>query len=158
MKVKQYVRSVGYNKNSKIPTLSLNSQTNKYCCSRCGANGFSTDLYAKIKKIDKKKAYTELLERECYSQNKSLVEISPINLLADIETRDMVYRELLSMLKLEGHHRNYLERTGLLSNSIDDNLYRTASKNYIKRRIISHILSKKYDLARNTWNVSRGRF
>ncbi len=26
----------GYNKNSKIPTLSLNSQTNKYCCCRCG--------------------------------------------------------------------------------------------------------------------------
>lgn len=25
----------GYNKNSKIPTLSLNSQNNKYCCSRC---------------------------------------------------------------------------------------------------------------------------
>ena len=89
---------------------------------------------------------------------RSNITISPINELANIETRDMVYRELLSMLKLEGHHRNYLERTGLLSNSIDDNLYRTAPKNYIKRRIISHILSKKYDLARNTWNVSRGRF
>lgn len=25
----------GYNKNSKLPTMSLNSQTNKYCCSRC---------------------------------------------------------------------------------------------------------------------------
>ena len=27
----------GYNKNAKIPTMSLNSKTNKYCCFRCGA-------------------------------------------------------------------------------------------------------------------------
>lgn len=27
----------GYNKNSKIATLSLNTTNNKYCCSRCGA-------------------------------------------------------------------------------------------------------------------------
>jgi hypothetical protein len=27
----------GYNKNSKIATLSLNTINNKYCCSRCGA-------------------------------------------------------------------------------------------------------------------------
>ena len=30
----------GYNKNSKIPTLSLNSTNNKYHCVRCGAGGF----------------------------------------------------------------------------------------------------------------------
>lgn len=27
----------GYNKLSKIPTLSLNLENNKYCCSECGA-------------------------------------------------------------------------------------------------------------------------
>ena len=27
----------GYNKLSKIPTMSLNTTNNKYCCSRCGA-------------------------------------------------------------------------------------------------------------------------
>ena len=27
----------GYNKNSKVATLSLNTTNNKYCCSRCGA-------------------------------------------------------------------------------------------------------------------------
>ena len=59
MNIKQYVLSVGYNKNSKIPTLSLNSQNNKYCCSRCGVGGYSVGLYAKIKGMDNKKAYKE---------------------------------------------------------------------------------------------------
>lgn len=27
----------GYNKLAKIPTMSLNTENNKYCCSRCGA-------------------------------------------------------------------------------------------------------------------------
>lgn len=54
----------------------------------------------------------------------------------------MVYRDLLNMLKLEGQHRNYLIRNGMLNTSIEDNLYRTVPKNYIKRRIIAHNLSK----------------
>lgn len=147
MKIKQYVRFVGYNKNSKVPTMSLNSETNKYCCSRCGAGGYSIGLYARVKKISNQEAYNELLKRECYSPNKVEVEISPINILADIELRDKVYRDLLDKLKLEGQHKNYLRKIGLLDSSIEDNLYRTVPKNYIKRRLISHILSKKYDLA-----------
>ena len=100
-----------------------------------------------MKKISNQEAYIELLDRECYSQNKVAVKISPINLLADIQLRDRVYRDLLDMLKLEGQHRSYLRKIGLLDSSIEDNLYRTVPKNYIKRRLISHILSKKYDLA-----------
>ena len=137
----------GYNKNSKIPTLSLNAETNKYCCSRCGAGGYSIGLYARMKKLSNQEAYRELLDRECYSQNRVAVEISPINLLVDIQLRDKVYRDLLNMLKLEGQHKNYLRSLGLLNSSIEDNLYRTVPKNYIKRRLISHILSKKYNLA-----------
>ena len=110
----------GYNKNSKVPTLSLNVETNKYCCSRCGVGGYSIGLYAKMKKISNQEAYIELLDRECYSQNKVTVEISPINLLANIRLRDRVYRDLLGMLKLEGQHRSYLRRIGLLDSSIED--------------------------------------
>lgn len=147
MKIKQFVRFVGYNKNSKIPTLSLNSENNKYCCSRCGEGGYSVGLYAKVKGIDTKKAYNELLKRECFSQNKSPIEISPINLLADIKVRDMVYREFLSMLKLELQHKKYLQSLGFLNSSIEENLYRTVPKDYIKRRLIGNSLSKKYNLA-----------
>ena len=126
----------GYNKNSKIPTLSLNSQTNKYCCSRCGAGGFSIGLYARVREIDNKKAYKELLEREYFSQDKSSIEISPINLIADVEIRDAIYREFLSMLKLEVQHRKYLKNIGFLDSSIDEGLYKSIPKNYIKRRLI----------------------
>lgn len=52
----------------------------------------------KVRGIDNKKAYNELLERECYSQNREKVEISPINILADVLLRDRVYREFLNML------------------------------------------------------------
>ena len=109
-----FVRFVGYDKNSKIPTMSLNSQTNKYCCFRCGAGGYSIGLYAKLRNIDTKSAYKELLGKECFSLNKSPIEISPINLLADIKIRDAVYRDFLNMLKLENQHRNYLKRLGFL--------------------------------------------
>lgn len=146
MKAKQFVRFAGYNKLSKIPTMSLNSQTNKYCCTRCGAGGYSIGLYARIKGIDTKKAYKELLERECFSQDKSHIEISPINLLADIEIRDTVYRAFLNMLKLEPQHRRYLKSLGFLDSSIDEGLYKTIPKNYIKRRLIGNALSKKYNL------------
>lgn len=157
MKVKQYVRFVGYNKNSKIPTMSLNSQNNKYCCSRCGAGGFSVGLYAKVRGIDKKKAYKELIDREYFSQDKVSLEISPINILSDIEIMDRVYRDFLSMLKLEGQHKMYLKNIGFLESTIEDNLYRSVPKNYIKRRLICNSLSKKYNLARYSWFFSRRR-
>lgn len=157
MKLKLYAHFVGYNKNSKIPTMSLNSQNNKYHCCRCGVGGYSVGLYAKVKGIDNKKAYKELLERECFSIDKSSIEISPINLLADIEIRDKVYREFLSMLKLDNCHKEYLNNIGFLNSSIENNMYRSVPKNYIKRRLICSSLSRKYNLARNTWILSGRR-
>lgn len=148
----------GYNKLSKLPTLSLNSQNNKYCCSRCGAGGYSVGLYAKVKNIDTKKAYKELIERKCYSQNKEPIEISPINTLADVEIRDAVYREFLNSLKLETQHKKYLNSLGFLDSSIDAGLYRSIPKNYIKRRLIGHTLSKKYNLCGIPRLFSRRRF
>ena len=131
--------------------MSLNSQNNKYHCCRCGAGGYSIGLYAKIKGIDNKTAYKELLERECFSIDKSSVEISPINLLADIEIRDMVYRNFLSMLKLENRHKKYLKDLGFLDSSIENTMYKSIPQKYIKRRLIGNSLSKKFNLARNTW-------
>ena len=148
----------GYNKNSKIPTMSLNSQNNKYHCSRCGASGYSVGLYAKVKGIDNKKAYKELIERECFSINKSPIEISPINLLADIEIRDKVYRNFLHMLKLDSSHKKYLNKIGFLDSSIENNMYKSVPKNYIKRRLICNCLSRKYNLARNAWIFPRRGF
>ena len=78
-------------------------------------------------------------------KKETAVEISLINLLADIEIRNVIYWDLLNMLKLEGRHRNYLREMGLLNNFIENNLYRIVPRNYINRRIIAHNLSKKYN-------------
>ena len=137
----------GYNKNSKVATLSLNTNNNKYCCSRCGVGGFSIGLYAKLRNVDNKKAYRELLDRECFSVDKSNITISPINEIADIDTRDKIYREFLQMLKLETQHRKYLKSQGFLNSTIDKQMYRTIPKKYIKRRIIANSLKRKYDLS-----------
>jgi hypothetical protein len=137
----------GYNKNSKIATLSLNTNNNKYCCSRCGAGGFSIGLYARLKNIDNKKAYRELLDRECFSMNKSNITISPINEIADIEKRDKVYRDFLNMLKLEPQHIKYLESQGLLQSSIENQMYRTIPNKYIKKRLVANSLKRRYDLS-----------
>lgn len=148
----------GYKKLSKIPTLSLNSRTNKYCCTSCGNGGYSIGLYAKVRQIDTKTAFKELFERECYSLNKEKFVISPINEISDVEIRDRVYREFLGILKLEQQHKKYLQSLGFLETSIEEGLYRTVPKNYIKRRLIGYTLSKKYNLARNTRILSRRRF
>lgn len=137
----------GYNKLSKIPTLSLNIQNNKYCCSRCGAGGYSIGLYAKLRTIDNKKAFKELLDRECFSIQKSNITISPINEIADINKRNEVYRTFLSMLKLEKSHKQLLTNLGFLNSTIDEQMYKSIPNKYIQRRIISHRLSKMYDLA-----------
>lgn len=137
----------GYNKLSKVSTLSLNILSNKYCCSRCGAGGYSIGLYAKLKCIDNKKAYRELLDRECFDLNKSKIEISPINEMADIDTRDKVYRDFLSMLKLNPIHKSYLRSLGFLETTIDEQLYKTIPKSPILRRLIASKLKNKYNLA-----------
>ena len=73
-------------------------------------DGYSVGLYARVKGIDNKKAYRELLDRECFSIQKSNITISPINEIADIDKRDAIYRTFLNMLKLEKSSRLALNR------------------------------------------------
>ena len=110
-------------------------------------SGFSIGLYSKLKNIDAKIAYKELLERECFSPDRAKIQISPVNEIADIDTRDTVYRDFLNMLKLEPHHRHYLNSIGFLNSTIDNQMYRTIPTKYIKRRLIGNALKKKHSLA-----------
>ena len=109
--------------------------------------GYSTGLYAKVRNIDTKKAYKELLDKECFSIDASNIVISPVNAIADIDKRDAVYRDFLNMLKLDLKHKNYLTEQGFLNSTINKQMYRTIPKNYIKRRLVANSLKKKYDLA-----------
>lgn len=146
MKQSVYALFVGYNKLSKEPTMSLNTRDNKYHCMRCGAGGYSVGLYARVRGIDTKKAFKELLEKECYSMDRTTLEITPINMIADIEIRDKIYREFLEMLKLDNQHKMYLKNLGLLNSSIENGMYKSVPKNYIKRRLVGSALSRKYNL------------
>ena len=141
-----YVRFVGYNKLSKIPTMSLNTRDNKYHCVRCGAGGYSVGLYARVRNINTGDAFKELINKECFSMDREKVEISPINLIADIEYRDKVYSYFLNMLKLERSHREMLKNLGFLDSSIDVGMYRSVPKNYLKRRIICAELARNFKL------------
>lgn len=110
-------------------------------------DGYSVGLYARVKGIDNKKAYRELLDRECFSIQKSNITISPINEIADIDKRDTVYRTFLNMLKLEKSSRLALNRLGFLNSTIEEQMYRTIPNKNIHRRLIAHRLSKIYDLS-----------
>ncbi len=79
--------------------------------------------------------------------NKSHIEISPINELADIETRDKVYRDFLNMLKLKASHKKELENMGFLNSDIEEKMYRTIPKDTILRRLTANKLKRKYDLS-----------
>ena len=87
------------------------------------------------------------MDRECFSIDKSKIEISPINELADVNLRDKVYREFLEMLDLDIKHRRYLENLGFLKSSIENGMYKSIQKSYVKRRLLTYKLSKKYNLA-----------
>ena len=99
-----------------------------------------------MKHMDTKKAYKELIERECFSTEKSNITISPINLIADIEERDRIYRAFLGMLKLDTKHKKFLQEHGFLNSTIENQMYRTVPKDYIKRRLICKNLKKQYRL------------
>lgn len=146
LKQNVYVLFVGYNKLSKTATMSLNTSNNKYHCMRCGAGGYSIGLYAKVRNIDNKTAFKELIEKECFSLDRSKLEITPINMIADIELRDKVYRDFLGMLKLDSKHKSYLKSLGFLNSSIEEGLYKSVPKKYIKRRLVAYSLSRKYNL------------
>lgn len=51
------------------------------------------------------------------------------------------------MLNLEQNHKIYLENQGFLNSTIDNQMYRSIPKNYIKRRLVANALKRKYNLA-----------
>ena len=96
--------------------------------------------------MDNGRAFKELLDIECFALDRTQLEITPINQLADVEVRDAVYREFLNMLKLDNEHKKCLSSLGFLESSIQDGLYRSVPKNYIKRRLIGNALHRKFGL------------
>ena len=137
----------GYNRVGKEASMCLNTESNKYHCFRCGAGGYSIGLFAKVKMINNTDAFNQLLQRECFSQDKASLKIIHTNMIADVYFRDKIYRRFLGMLKLDPQHKKILKELGFLDSSIENGLYKSIPKNYIKRRLVTNALSKEFNLA-----------
>ena len=133
-------------KNSRYSSKVCRSAIEDIPC-RCGSGGYSIGLYAKVRTIDNKKAYKELLEKECFSIQKRNITISPINEIADIDRRNAVYTAFLKMLKLEQSSKQKLNKLGFLNSTIEEQMYRTIPNKCILRRLIAYRLAKMYDLS-----------
>lgn len=109
-------------------------------------------LYAKLRGIDNKQAFKELLEKQCFDVNRSNYTIDTNNEIADIERRDTVYRAFLNELKLSVEHRRLLLDYGFPQAYINSHNFKSVPKKpknvkeTIKRKMLMHYM-KNYDLS-----------
>ena len=138
----------GYRDYKRNADLKLNYINNTYHCFNCGKSGYSIGLYAKIRGIDNKSAFKELMQREFFSidSDRSKFDEIPLNQLADINYRNMVYTDFLKMLKLEIKHKKYLEKLGFEDDDINKCNFKSIPKKKIDRQIICGNLRYKYNL------------
>lgn len=127
---------------SKHKHLNINLKKNVFCCPKCGSfSGGVLDLYAYYENIPREKAFKHLKARlngedadGCGSAERQRRQrkqcppppVVPQPPLADIDTRDRVYRALLDKLTLAPDHRQNLLERGLSEEKIDHLQYRTA--------------------------------
>ena len=120
--------------------LNINLKRNVFRCPKCGQfEGGVFDLYAYYTGVPRDKVHQDLTERlggkeSSYSgkargrkrvQPRSGPAEIPQAPLVNIETRDRVYRALLSKLTLASDHRDNLRGRGLTNQEIDRLGYRT---------------------------------
>ena len=120
--------------------LNINLKKNVFCCHKCGSfSGGVFDLYSYYEGVPRDKVYKHLKTRleggdpgkshkdNCQNQRKRIAPppTVPQAPLADINTRDQVYRALLEKLSLaQDHYANLLGR-GLDDSAITRLQYRT---------------------------------
>lgn len=137
----------GYRSKTITANMKLNYTKNSYHCFDCGKSGYAIGLYATLRNIDNKTAFKELLEKEAFSCDKSEFVFDTNNKLADLNYRDTVYREFLDKIRLKPEHRNKLESLGLTKSYIEDYKFKSIPSEKFASLLISHNLSKKFDLA-----------
>jgi len=137
----------GYHSKQKQAYLNLNYEKNSYHCFKCGKSGFAIGLYATLRDIDNKSAFKELVSKEAFSMDKSNFTYETNNKIADLDYRNMVYKEFLNMLNLSTEHSRKLELLGLCKSYIKDYNFKSIPKSKFSELIIAHNLSKKFNLS-----------
>jgi predicted CopG family antitoxin len=137
----------GDSQNPNHGHLMLNIAKDAYHCVRCGEQGYAIGLYARLRNIDTKRAYRELMELE---DEIPVIEYKPTvqqNMIANIEIRDKVYRAFLSKLKLEKRHLQNLIRRGLSWQAIGQNMYKSVPQDEKEiYKICNELIKEGYKL------------
>lgn len=128
---------------------------NTFKCFKCGRSGSAIKLYAELKGLDTKMAYKELIS-DGLSRNirikKEWIESTAHRktntvTIENVRYLDSVYREFLSLLSLNNHHRKNLYNRGLTETYIKKYMYRSLPTNYKERvNIARKLLDKGYKL------------
>ena len=136
----------GDSENPRHGHLYLNIRKNSYYCVRCGEGGYAVGLYARMKGIDTKRAYRELLGME--DETPSRVEVTQTKMckVVDIETRHRTYSAFLDMLELEFKHMSDLKRRGLSVKQIKEKGYKSVPQGEKRYSICKKLLEAGYTL------------
>ncbi|KAA8668352.1 DUF3854 domain-containing protein [Clostridium sp. HV4-5-A1G] len=119
---------------------------NVYRCVKCGAAGSNIKLYAELHSCSTKEAFKEIMGFDVKSSVVKKIKKmekklnKPVIPMADIDTRDKVYRKLISLLYVSDKHLGNLVLRGLTEKDIRKNGYATLPESkYLKRKICIEI-------------------
>jgi hypothetical protein len=148
----EYIARCPFCGDSKNPThghLYLNIEKDAYHCVRCGKKGYAIGLYAKMRDIDRKEAYKELMEKEA---DENIILTPPVkkvkqNTVAPIGIRDRTYRAFLNKLILNPEHLRNLIKRGLSWEETAKNLYKSLPEEPQQRwGICRELIKEGYNL------------
>ncbi|EOS66628.1 hypothetical protein [Oscillibacter sp. 1-3] len=121
--------------------LNLNTNTDQYRCSLCGARGNSVSLYARIKGMSNKEAFRELSrEVKTYPFPQQPEPRNTERQPLPLEQRHAAYTDMLEHLTLLGRHRDNLLGRGFSPERIQENQYRSMPETDRSRRLLAELL------------------
>lgn len=130
---------------SKNGDMKLNVENNSYVCKRCEAKGYAIGLYAKLRYMSNKDAFKELILQEPEIDFEYIPIIN--NNRKNKDELDIIYRELLRMLKLEDSHYKKLLSYGFTDADIKNIGFKTVPLNESRKiEICKNLIKNGYEL------------
>lgn len=120
-------------KNEKNGYMKINAINNLYICDNCESRGTSIDLYAKIKHIDTKEAFKQLLKEIPVLDDMPYVYNNPVK---DEYHRDIVYCNFLDLQQLNKFHKEKLKNMGFTDEYILKNRFKSIENRSKKKKEI----------------------
>ena len=109
-------------KKKKNGYMKVSIQNNCYICDNCESSGTSIELYAKLKYMTNKEAFTQLLREIPVLDNIPYTYNNPIK---DELYRDIVYSSFLDMQNLNDKHMEKLQKIGLSKEYINKHNFKS---------------------------------